>query len=188
MAEREAFSDLDDLFEVLEQMQIPEGFKVEIIEGVIHVSPQRDVHWEIIRRIVRAFEDAFGMNVKVKSDVPIDFPGDGNGFAPDVALLAESAKKNDKGRWEYRHVEFIAEVTSKGTGHHDYGAKKRAYASAGVGVYLIVNSFTGQCHLHTRPAGDQYRATTRFTFGELIDLKQWGINVVLRTDDFEREQ
>jgi hypothetical protein len=40
---------LDEWFERLERMPVPEGFRVEIVEGSVFVTPQRDTHWEIIR-------------------------------------------------------------------------------------------------------------------------------------------
>jgi hypothetical protein len=73
---------LDEWFERLERMPVPEGYKVEIVGGTVHMTPQRDTHWVIIRRIVRALEDRFGMKVKVFSDVRIDFPGHESGFCP----------------------------------------------------------------------------------------------------------
>jgi Uncharacterized protein conserved in cyanobacteria len=115
---------LDEWFQRLERMPVPEGFRVEIVGGTVHMTPQRDTHWEIIRRIVRSVEDRFGMDVKVFSDVRIDFPGRENGFCPDVAKLSDSAKKDDEGRWHYKNVEFIAEVISQSTASNDYGPKK----------------------------------------------------------------
>jgi hypothetical protein len=35
---------LDKLFERLERMPVPEGYKVEIVEGSVHISPQRWTH------------------------------------------------------------------------------------------------------------------------------------------------
>ena len=48
MADESKGLTLDVLFERLERMPVPEGYKVEIVEGAIFMSPQRDTHWEII--------------------------------------------------------------------------------------------------------------------------------------------
>ncbi|MGR8009941.1 Uma2 family endonuclease [Streptomyces hypolithicus] len=178
---------LDMMFEWLERMPVPEGYKVEIVEGAIHMSPQRDTHWEIIRRIVRALEDRFGMGVKVLSDVRVDFPGHRNGYAPDVAKLREDAAKDANGRWRHQDVEFVAEVISKDTSANDYGPKKAAYAVAGVPVYLIVDPYTAQWHLHTLPKGDEYRGELTLDFGDGVDLTGTELGLVLRTDGFPRD-
>ena len=73
------------------------------------------------------------------SDVRIDFPGQLNGFCPDVAKLRDDAEMTPKGRWRYEDIEFIAEVISTDTARNDYGPKKTAYALAEVPVYLIAD-------------------------------------------------
>jgi Uma2 family endonuclease len=187
MAEESDDLSLDMLFDGVERMSIPEGYKVEIVGGAIHVTPQRDVHWQIIRRIVRALEDKFGMDVKVTSDVRIDFPGHLNGFAPDVAKLRDGAEKNAKGRWDHQDIEFIAEVISKDTAANDYGPKKAAFATAGVPAYLIVDPYTGEWHLHTLPEDGKYRSSLSLHFGDRVDLTATVVGLTLQTDDFPRD-
>lgn len=178
---------LDEWFERLERMPVPEGFRVEIVGGNVHMTPQRDTHWEIIRRIVRAVEDRFGMDVKVLSDVRIDFPGHENGFCPDVAKLSDAAEKDDEGRWRYQDVEFIAEVISEGTAANDYGPKKAAYAVAEVPVYVIVDPYQGRCRVYTHPKGDDYAIDTKVDFGSDVDLTDTLLGLTLTTDEFPRD-
>ncbi len=178
---------LDEMFERLERMPVPEGYKVEIVEGFVHMFPQRDAHWEIIRRIVRTLEDTFGMQVKVKSDVRIDFPGYMNGFCPDVAKITDTAELNVQGLWRHEDVEFVAEVISQATAQSDYGPKKTAYATAGVPVYLIADPYQGKCHVHTQPKGGEYISETIVAFGADVDLTDTAIELVLKTADFPRD-
>ena len=65
---------LDALFERLEHMPVPEGYKVEIVEGAVFMSPQRDTHWEIILDIVEQLRTKYPRK-RVKSDVRVDYPG-----------------------------------------------------------------------------------------------------------------
>lgn len=51
------------------------------------------------------------------------------------------------GRWSHQDVAFVAEVISRGTGHNDYGPKKRAYAEAEVAVLLIADPYQGKVHV-----------------------------------------
>ncbi|WP_406731587.1 Uma2 family endonuclease [Streptomyces sp. NBC_01794] len=178
---------LDEWFERLERMPVPEGIKVEIVGGVVFMSPQRSVHWQIIRRIVRALEDKFGMDVEVLSDVRIDFPGPENGFCPDVAKLRDGAVQDSRGRWRFEDVEFIAEVISKGTALNDYGPKKIAYALAEVPVFLIVDPYTGKCLLHTQPKDGDYMTETKVAFGQPVDLTGTPLGLTLTTGEFPRD-
>jgi Uma2 family endonuclease len=188
MADADANTErLDEWFERLERMPVPEGFRVEIVGGNVFMTPQRDTHWEIIREILWALEDRFGRKVRVFSDVRIDFPGHENGFCPDVAMLKDSAKKDDKGHWRYQDVEFVAEVISEGTAANDHGPKKTAYAVAEVPVYVIADPYQGRCYVYTEPKGGDYTIRTSVDFGTDIDLTGTVVDLTLKTDEFPRD-
>ncbi|MEU5309187.1 Uma2 family endonuclease [Streptomyces sp. NPDC021562] len=174
---------LDELFEQIEKMPAPEGYKVEIVEGTVFMSPQRDTHWEIIADIYEQLRTKYPRK-RVKSDVRIDYPGHLNGFASDVTLMAEDAAKTDSGLWRHQDVEFVAEVISKGTAANDYGAKKTAYATAEVPVYLIADPYQRRCHVYTHPKGDDYTTETRVAFGADVDLTGTVLGLTLNTAEF----
>ncbi|MEU3333580.1 Uma2 family endonuclease [Streptomyces sp. NPDC002144] len=158
---------LDELFESLERTT-PEGYKVEIVEGTVFMSPQRNAHWQIIRRIVRALEDLFGMHAKIASDVRIDFPGVLNGLAPDVAKLRDKAVQTPQGGWYY-------------------GPKKSTYALAEIPVYLIVDPYQGKCHVYTQPKNGEYLTELSVTFGTDVDMTTTPLGLTLKTDEFPRD-
>lgn len=62
---------LNMMFEWLEPT--PEGFKVEIVEGNIYMSPQRRTHWQIVLDIVEQLRARYPRG-RLMSDVRIDFP------------------------------------------------------------------------------------------------------------------
>jgi Uma2 family endonuclease len=177
---------LDELFERIEKMPAPEGYKVEIVEGTVFMSPQRDTHWEIILDIVEQLRAKYPRK-RVKSDVRIDYPGHLNGFATDVTAMAEGAVKTEDGRWRHQDVEFVAEVISKGTAANDYGPKKAAYALAEVPVYVIADPYQGRCHIYTHPKGDDYATETKVAFGDDMDLTDTVVGLTLTTDEFPRD-
>ncbi|MER6035388.1 MULTISPECIES: Uma2 family endonuclease [unclassified Streptomyces] len=177
---------LDDWFERLERMPVPEGFRVEIVGGNVFMTPQRGTHWQIIFRIADAVAGKHGMD-RVFSDVRIDFPGHENGFCPDVALLKDSAKPDDTGHWRYQDVEFVAEVVSQGTAANDYGPKRTAYATAEVPVYVIADPYQGRCLVHTDPKDGDYAEPAKVDFGTDIDLTGTVVDLVLKTDAFPRD-
>ncbi|WP_081239434.1 Uma2 family endonuclease [Streptomyces viridosporus] len=186
MAESTDGLTLDMMFEWLEKMPVPEGYKAEVVGGNIFMTPQRDTPWEIIADIYDQLRVKYPRK-RIKSDVRIDYPGHLNGFASDVTLLSESATRNDKGLWRCEDVEFIAEVISRRTAGNDYGPKKDAYAAADVPVYLIVDPYAGEWHLHTLPKDGTYHGDVGFGFGEEIDLTGTPVGLVLETDGFPRD-
>ncbi|MGW2637504.1 Uma2 family endonuclease [Streptomyces sp. NPDC001348] len=183
MAESDDTITLDEIFERLETMPVPEGYKVEIVEGFVYMSPQRDTHWEIIADIYEQLRTKYPRK-RVKSDVRIDYPGHLNGFATDVTAMAEGAAKTEDGRWRHEDVEFVAEVISKGTAANDYGPKKAAYAKAEVPVYLIADPYQRRCHVYTHPKGDDYATETKVDFGDDVDLTDTVVGLTLTTDEF----
>ncbi|MFE7813503.1 Uma2 family endonuclease [Streptomyces sp. NPDC057433] len=178
---------LDEWFERLERMPVPEGFRVEIVGGNVYMTPQRDTHWGITFKIARAVEDRFGKDAKVFSDVRIDFPGHENGLCPDVAVLRASAGKDDEGRWRYEDVECVFEVISEGTAANDYGPKKAAYATAGLPLHVIADPYQGRCYVYTDPKNGDYVTRTRVDFGDTVDLTGTVADLTLGTDDFPRD-
>lgn len=177
---------LDTMFETLEKMPVPQGYKVEIVQGNIFMAPQRQTHWQIILSVVNQLQAKYPPN-RLASDVRIDFPGLLNGFACDVAAMAESAVPDPNGRWRYQDVEFVVEVISKRTAANDFGPKKDAYAEAAVPVYLVANPYTGRCHLYTEPKKGEYTVDRIVAFGEDIDLTNTKVGLTLKTDDFPRD-
>ncbi|MFI6347909.1 Uma2 family endonuclease [Streptomyces sp. NPDC050560] len=178
---------VDMLFDCFERQPSLEGYKIEIVEGTIHMAPQRDTHWQIIRRIVRALEDKFGLDLKITSDVRIDFPGHGNGLAPDIAKLRDDAEKDSRGRWQYGDVELVAEVISQGTAAVDYGPKKEIYAAAEIPVYLIVDPYRRCCIAYTDPKEGEYQYESKSLFGVDVDLTTTPVALTLHTTDFPRD-
>ncbi|KES07471.1 hypothetical protein BU52_08365 [Streptomyces toyocaensis] len=177
---------LDMMFEWLEKMPIPEGYKAEIVGGHIFMTPQRDTHFQIILDVLEQLRAKYPRK-RLASDVRIDFPGRLNGFACDVAAFADHSVKDSRGHWRYQDVEFIAEVISRDTAANDYGPKKDTYAAAGVPVYLIVDPYTAEWHLHTLPKDGTYHGDVSFGFGEEIDLNRTAVGLVLKTDEFPRD-
>ncbi|MET7681516.1 Uma2 family endonuclease [Streptomyces sp. NPDC005423] len=178
---------LDEWFERLERMPVPEGYKAEIVGGYVYMTPQRDIHWETIRQILWALEDTFGRRARVLSDVRIDFPGHQNGFCPDVAKFRDGAAKNEEGRWRYEDIEFVAEVISKGTAPNDYGPKKTAYATAEVPVYLVADPYLARCTVYTEPKDSAYQCELRVDYGNDVDLTATALGLTLATAAFPRD-
>lgn len=187
MAESDDTHWLDDMFGRLAKMPVPEGYKVEIVEGAVFLSPQCTTHWRTIFLLIKALMSRFGEDVDLVSDVRIDFPGHRNGFAPDLVKFRDDATPDARGRWSPKDVEFVAEVISKDTGFNDYGPKKTAYALAGVPVYLIADPYAGECRLFTQPKDGTYLRDTSITYGGEVDMTATPLGLTLKTDGFPRD-
>lgn len=54
-------------------------------------------------------------------------------------------------------------------------------------MYLIVDPYAGEWHLHTLPRDGKYHAAVSFGFGEDVDLTRTVVGLALKTDDFPRD-
>ncbi|MEU8931419.1 Uma2 family endonuclease [Streptomyces sp. NPDC048409] len=73
MAESDDEITLDELFERIEKMPAPEGYKVEIVEGTVVMAPQRDTRWEIIAGLWRHQDVEFVAEVISRSTAANDY-------------------------------------------------------------------------------------------------------------------
>lgn len=80
----------------------------------------------------------------------------------------------------------MLEVISRETRDNDYGTKRKAYALAGVPVYLIADPYTAKCHAFGCPDGEVYESELTVKFGDVLDLAPLGMKLRLETEDFPR--
>ncbi|MFF4404371.1 Uma2 family endonuclease [Streptomyces sp. NPDC001404] len=176
---------LDEMFELLCKIT-PEGYKSEIVGGAILMTPKRDEHWDIISDVLSQLIDHFGDRSGIMHDVRLDLPGYGNAFAPGLYKLRGGAEHDAKDNWRYQDVDFVLEVTARGTADREYGAKKAAYAAGGIPVHVIADPYMGRCHVHTLPVDGEYRSRLVVDFGEPIDLTGTILGLTLTTWEFAR--
>lgn len=171
-------AELDEMFADIEAMNVPDDYRAEIIEGEIVLNPQRKVHSTVIRLFTRSLEDALGRDANILWDVRIDFPGTLNGYAPDIALVADGAEEDERGRHDYRDVRLVAEVVSHGSRRDDYEAKLTVYAESGVPTYVIADPKTGYAHVHHAPRNGRYTDVATYAFGTEFTLPAPAVTVV----------
>lgn len=167
----------------------PDGYLAELIDGEIVVTPPPDGdHEDIIGLIVE--------QVFAKSRTRMNFAGvkglivpaagafggervipDGT-FAPARLRLFRGAEP-----WmKTAGVELVLEVTSSRP-EVDRDAKRRAYASAGIPLYLLVDRQRERVTLFRHPAGNDYSSTTEEAFGGSLEIPE-PFAFTLETADF----
>ncbi|GAA2505328.1 hypothetical protein GCM10010406_47560 [Streptomyces thermolineatus] len=162
------------LWQAWKALDLPEGYRAEIIEGSIEVSPTgRRRHGLLAHRLRRALEahlaqgeytvyQDFNLVHGRKVCIPDLFvgPEDLDGI-PDEEDLGVDATR----------VPLVAEIVSPGreARARDQVRKRRWYATAGVPVYLIVDDFAGDGTVTVLsspdPAKGVYAAETHAPYG-----------------------
>ena len=157
-------------------LDTPEGFRAELIEGEIVVTPPPDgEHEKYISRIVR--------QVIKRSVTEMDFSGNKglrlrsgeacpkNHVVPDVTLAPlERDLFGGADSWmPCDGVAMVLEVTSTKP-KADREAKRRCYARGGIPLYLLVDRDAASVTLFSDPEKDDYRELCTRPFGKPLTL------------------
>ncbi|WP_051966643.1 Uma2 family endonuclease [Kitasatospora mediocidica] len=156
------------LLEAFLTLETPEGFKAELIEGEIVVTPPPDgdhetaigrIVWQIARQCPKGMDFAGGKGLIVPT----------GRFIPDGTFTSRGAMAG-RGSWSKPEgVLMVLEVTSSRP-EKDRGAKRLGYAAAGIPLYLLLDRQENKLLLHSDPQEDDYHSTAWVPVGEALAL------------------
>ncbi|MFJ5680040.1 Uma2 family endonuclease [Streptomyces sp. NPDC093097] len=166
----------DSLLEGFLALDTPTGFRAELIEGEIVVTPPTDGDHEdylglIIEQVL--YESAIRMQVSGykglvlpgAGDQPADHTIPDATFAPRELRLFRGAEP-----WMPSDgVAMVVEVTSSKP-RNDRVAKRHAYARAAIPLYLLVDRGKSAVTLFSEPKGDDYLTIHTALFGDRLRL------------------
>lgn len=177
----------DDLVRFWEEMEWPEGSKVEIIEGIITVSPApAPRHNVIAARIQRRLYSVIPEDWEIFQTRAIAVPSRLGMLIPDLVVAPVPECSETDTHIPAALAELVVEVTSKSNARHDRISKPAAYATAGIPLYLLVDRWAPDgptATLYGEPKGDVYRPVTIAKFGEAIKLPA-PFDLVIDTGEF----
>ncbi|MFF5450930.1 Uma2 family endonuclease [Streptomyces sp. NPDC012950] len=138
----------------------PKGWRVELIEEEIHVVPPANgEHEEIVTEVVeQVIARRVDKEVRNFTGIGLSLPGttDTVRVIPDL-VIAPKGSFADQQEWHAPDpVLLVAEVTSSSTASRDRVQKIRAYARAGIPLYLLIDREAGEAVVCSVPAGDDY--------------------------------
>lgn len=155
--------DLDEvLWQAWKAMELPEGYRAEIIEGAIEVSPTaRRTHGLVTNRVRRAL-DKFLDGGEYACHQDVNVIHNRKAWIPDAIVAPEDTEPcGDEDDMGVRadSVHLVVEVVSPGKRNQDRDRvrKRREYARAGIPVYVIIDDYDGQdaVTLFTGPRPDK---------------------------------
>ncbi|WP_354642426.1 Uma2 family endonuclease [Kitasatospora camelliae] len=158
----------EDLLDAFLALDTPPGFKAELIEGEIVVTPPPDgEHETVVGRIAK--------QVFRQGSTDVDFaPGAGlivpdGRYIPDGTFTSVGAMLDRESWWKPDGVLMVVEVTSSDP-RKDRDAKRRGYAAASIPLYLLVDRQANRLVLHSGPARGDYSTTTGVPLGDPLPL------------------
>lgn len=159
------------------------GYRTEIVEGNIMMSPVRPYHNETIWDVRDNLKPQLPADWALISDVAVPMDGD-NEFCPDLAVIPKAEWRKNLTAYPPDLIELAVEVVSPSSVRNDYEVKNRAYARAGIPHYLIFDPFRAECVKLWNPGPEGYRGRDTFPYGGTI-IVQAGIGkLMIDTADF----
>ncbi|MFJ2817463.1 MULTISPECIES: Uma2 family endonuclease [unclassified Streptomyces] len=170
-------------------LDTPEGFRAELIEGEIIVTPPPDGDHEkyisrVVRQVIRQSATDMessgnkGLKLRRSEGCPRNHVIPDAVFSPlerDIFGGADSWMPCDG-------VAMVVEVTSSKP-RADRETKRLCYAQGGIPLYLLVDRDLSSVTLFSDPEGDDYRQHTTIPFGKAMPLPE-PFGFELETADF----
>ncbi|MDT0377965.1 Uma2 family endonuclease [Streptomyces sp. DSM 42041] len=163
----------------------PEGWRVELIEGEIHVTPPANgEHEEIVSELTGQVRDqrrklgrytGLGLNVPGASVT--------GKVIPDLVVAPKGAFVDQEEYHDPAPVLLVGEVTSTSTAEKDRAGKLRGYAAAGVPLYLLVDRQAGTVRVYSEPLDGRYTHLEETAFAKTLTLPE-PLAIELDTSEF----
>lgn len=177
----------DDLVLFREAMEWPEGSKVEVVDGVVTVSPVAALRHNLItedvqRRLYSVIPEDWGIFQMLSVAVPSRL----GMFIPDLVVASMGECVGSGTYIAAPRAKLVAEVTSRFTAERDRGSKAAAYAAAGIPLYLLVDRWAPggpTVTLYGEPKDDVYRVLSAVKFGDTVHLPK-PFDVAIDTSEF----
>jgi Uma2 family endonuclease len=174
----EPLTQAEVLLEGFLALDTPEGFRAELIEGEIVVTPPPDGDHEdhinlIVKQVIRQSRTDMdvsgnkGLKLKSGGACPKNHAIPDATFAPTHLHLFRGADA-----WmPCEGVAMVVEVTSTKP-EADREAKRRCYARGGIPLYLLIDRDASSLTLFSDPEKDDYRQLCTLPFGKSLALPE----------------
>ncbi|MGC4949855.1 Uma2 family endonuclease [Streptomyces sp. DT224] len=164
----------DDLVRIWEETDAPEGCKVEIIEGIVTVSPppskDHNTTAELLqRRLYSVIPEDWG----IYQTLGVSVPGRAGLYIPDLVVVPRAVASGPGNRVPAEEALLVAEITSQHNANHDRIGKVHGYAKAGVALFLLLDPWhSGRptATLYGEPEGGTYRQLATVEYGDKLTL------------------
>lgn len=191
MAERPTTSgtesqSFEELLAVLDELDVPDGFRAEIIKGNIVVSPwSKGYYHRVMRLVCMQLEPYLPAGHRMScSPFLYAFPGVERAYGPDIHGAPEQVFETTSNHLDGEALSFVAELTSAATRDADLTDKADVYGRAGVPVYLVLDMQEQQATVLWTPSAKGYASRCTRPFGEKLPMPE-PFDCLLDTAGFE---
>lgn len=160
----------DELRQTLDTLEVPDGYRAEIIGGNIVMSPwSKGFYLDIMESLAEQLKAHAPEGHRV-SQAPFlyVFPKVGRAYGPDIHVADAAATRIRSVHLPGEALSLVAELTSEGTADFDREDKVEVYGKAGVPVYVLVDMLKDRVTVYSKPAEGGYQCLTQIPFGDTV--------------------
>ncbi|MGI5456380.1 Uma2 family endonuclease [Streptomyces sp. CA-249302] len=152
----------------------PNGWRVELIEGDIYVTPPADAdHEAFVSELVdQVSERRRERSLRNWTGIGLNVPGASKTghVVPDLVIAPKDSFRGPEKWNDPSPALLVAEVTSTSTADRDREKKIHGYARAGIPVYLLIDREEAEVIVYSEPSGDDYTQNPKYKLGLTIPL------------------
>lgn len=178
----------DELVGAWQELDVPEGWRAEIIKERIVVTPPSGYsHNLIVSRLHKALVRVVPDDWEIFQAVGVYISAHGGLFIPDLLVIPRNRVPADDATPMLAEKALLAiEITSKHTADTDRTTKLWSYALGNVPLYVLIDRFAENgpsVTLYSEPDDGVYQEAHKVPFGKAITLPE-PFSVLLNTRQF----
>lgn len=153
-------------------MEVPDGYRAEIVGGNIVMSPRSRGFYLPVMRAVRTQLEPHARKDHIVDHAPFlfTFPGEERAYGPDIYAAAASAFRTDSRYVDGEALSFVCELTSSATRLVDWQDKVPVYGRAGVPAYLLLDMQEQTATGFWEPSAKGYLSRRTAPFGGKLEI------------------
>lgn len=181
----------DVLLRAWQDMDVPDGWRAEIINGAITVMPPPSIaHNRIGTRVNKALVRAVPDDWGVHQTLGLSIPRIGELYVPDFVVIPDAAVEAAQIAPSAEDALLVVEIVSKHNAEQDRKKKLWGYAHGQVPLYLLIDAWEQNgptVVLYEQPQNGRYHHATTVEFGDSIILPK-PFDLELDTSEFPPPQ
>ncbi|WP_308290516.1 Uma2 family endonuclease [Streptomyces marispadix] len=164
--------DFEALCRTLLSMEVPDGYRAEIIRGSIVVSPWSRAFYLSVMRSVRRQLEPHAPEGQIIDAAPFlfSFPHQERAYGPDVYAAEERAFQSHDRYVDGEALSLAVELTSAATRKADLEDKVTVYGMAQVPVYLLLDMQEESATVYWAPSAKGYTSHLTVPFGKSLHV------------------
>lgn len=189
---QETTSEEMTLWEYWERLELPTGWRAEILRGELIMSPTPTPQHNLIGGELShmLMEVARPRRWTVTNTQSFVLAANDERVVPDLFVIPRSAMKGRRWALPTDELILVCEITSPSTRHRDLDQKLSGYAAANIPIYLVVDNLDGDGYVTAFSAPDghrEYKEQATVRFGETLRLPE-PIDLEIDTGRFFEEE